>query len=329
VLFRSLFNSKTDTPESSTPKSLYSASPRSGSFPKRIKVECQPLTTNELSQENSIDSENENCDDSITEQAILAEDEKSDKLKRSSTSRTSPSSHLFRGIPTPNKPLHAASEDAQHIDSFASPDAVVMRGELQPSTISPDMGEGEDVPRHCNCKMSKCLKLYCECFQVLGYCGEHCRCLDCFNIPSMEQVRQEAVQATKDRNNTAFINKVSVKGHSSGCNCKKSQCLKKYCECFEGGVFCGRMCKCKSCSNFSGSESLEAVMKENEKKAFPVKEKAKESAKKRKLPEFEKEERNRQNRRNASKRDLHLESTDCGASEGDESTSRYSSQSRA
>ena len=39
-----------------------------------------------------------------------------------------------------------------------------------------------------------------------------------------------------------------------GCHCKKSQCLKKYCECFEGRVYCGNICKCKACANYSGSE---------------------------------------------------------------------------
>ena len=70
-----------------------------------------------------------------------------------------------------------------------------------------------------------------------------------------EQLRQEAIHVTKERNPSAFQSKVSVKkGHMAGCNCKKSQCLKKYCECFEGSVFCGGNCKCKSCENFSGSE---------------------------------------------------------------------------
>jgi len=37
-------------------------------------------------------------------------------------------------------------------------------------------------------------------------------------------------------------------GESKKCNCKKSKCLKLYCECFAGGAFC-HACSCQSCQN--------------------------------------------------------------------------------
>lgn len=34
-----------------------------------------------------------------------------------------------------------------------------------------------------------------------------------------------------------------------GCNCKKTGCKKKYCECYSQGVACNQHCKCSNCEN--------------------------------------------------------------------------------
>lgn len=41
------------------------------------------------------------------------------------------------------------------------------------------------------------------------------------------------------------------------CNCKKSNCLKKYCECFNSGVKCTSSCKCEECKNCEAGDNDE------------------------------------------------------------------------
>ncbi|RQM14544.1 hypothetical protein DD237_003153 [Peronospora effusa] len=62
----------------------------------------------------------------------------------------------------------------------------------------------------CNCKKSKCLKLYCECFRLGGYCGKSCNCFDCANTTATEEVRQQAIASRLEKNPNAFKPKIGA-----------------------------------------------------------------------------------------------------------------------
>jgi len=112
----------------------------------------------------------------------------------------------------------------------------------------------------CNCKKSKCLKLYCECF-ILGLYCDGCNCSPCFNNVANAEERNKVMDSLREKNPSAFKPKIDYNAadsekdkvektkHMRGCNCSKTQCLKKYCECYQSSVLCTSLCKCTDCKN--------------------------------------------------------------------------------
>ena len=91
----------------------------------------------------------------------------------------------------------------------------------------------------CRCKNSKCLKRYCVCFERGDACRDTCECVNC------ENTKDSAVAKQQRRAAASRKRKVT----EGGCTCKKSRCLKRYCDCFRAGIKCVAECKCLDCQN--------------------------------------------------------------------------------
>ncbi|XP_032425394.1 protein lin-54 homolog isoform X1 [Xiphophorus hellerii] len=149
--------------------------------------------------------------------------------------------------------------------SFPSSSSVQTQAKLPYNGVS--AAETTSRPRKpCNCTKSQCLKLYCDCFANGEFCN-NCNCNNCFNNLEHETERLKAIKTCLDRNPEAFKPKIgkgkegeSDRRHSKGCNCKRSGCLKNYCECYEAKIMCSSICKCIGCKNFEESPERKTLM---------------------------------------------------------------------
>ncbi|VDK49298.1 unnamed protein product [Anisakis simplex] len=176
----------------------------------------------------------------------------------SSVNRTSTSSHpLTQSEPRIPIAYHSSTEtpvNAYQQNRLLTP-FLAARMVQQQQQKKRQSGIGMKKP--CNCTKSMCLKLYCDCFANGEFCKD-CNCKDCHNNLENEAERSRAIKASLERNPNAFKPKIGVASrgrvdserlHQKGCHCKKSNCLKNYCECYEAKVPCTERCKCTSCQN--------------------------------------------------------------------------------
>ncbi|CDQ89444.1 unnamed protein product [Oncorhynchus mykiss] len=148
---------------------------------------------------------------------------------------------------------------------FPTPTCIQTQARLPLNGLS--TSDAASRPRKpCNCNKSQCLKLYCDCFANGEFC-QSCNCTNCFNNLEHETERAKAIKACLDRNPEAFKPKIgkgkegeSDRRHSKGCNCKRSGCLKNYCECYEAKIMCSSTCKCVGCKNFEESPERKTLM---------------------------------------------------------------------
>ena len=84
----------------------------------------------------------------------------------------------------------------------------------------------------CNCTKTRCIKKYCECFANNKYCKD-CHCINCMNIAEISCI---------DMQKESIEEKIF-------CTCSKSNCKKKYCDCYKSSIKCTDKCRCVNCKN--------------------------------------------------------------------------------
>jgi len=93
----------------------------------------------------------------------------------------------------------------------------------------------------CSCTKTKCIKKYCECFAFNKYCID-CHCQNCMNKLT------EIYPLQNNYSSNSILEYESEKDRTI-CTCTKSNCCKKYCECFKIGKKCSNKCRCLNCMN--------------------------------------------------------------------------------
>ncbi|KAL6078254.1 hypothetical protein STEG23_006511 [Scotinomys teguina] len=181
-----------------------------------------------------------------------------------STTQT-PNKIAISPLKSPNKLQQSSYVSIASNSNFTGTSGIQTQARLPFNGIIPS--ESASRPRKpCNCTKSLCLKLYCDCFANGEFCN-NCNCTNCYNNLEHENERQKAIKACLDRNPEAFKPKIgkgkegeSDRRHSKGCNCKRSGCLKNYCECYEAKIMCSSICKCIGCKNFEESPERKTLM---------------------------------------------------------------------
>ena len=93
----------------------------------------------------------------------------------------------------------------------------------------------------CSCTKTKCIKKYCECFANNKLCID-CHCQNCMNkSKSYNYTQKSSINISETENDL----------DEPICTCTKSNCCKKYCECYKLGKKCTNKCRCINCKNMN------------------------------------------------------------------------------
>ena len=128
--------------------------------------------------------------------------------------------------------------------SMKENNVIISNINVQPLNISINKSFATKVK--CTCSKTGCLKKYCYCFSKGKPC-DGCDCKNCENQPNKENIN--LLENDIENINYSNLQVPKPKSQRVICNCTKSNCMKKYCECFKQGLACNSLCRCLECKN--------------------------------------------------------------------------------
>eukprot|EP01083_Nonionella_stella_P198891 729844_1 len=136
--------------------------------------------------------------------------------KTSPESTRSEASHVDLTSPKSDTQVASTLTDAgneRKVEKSVSPKRNVKRKISAPKRKrrKPKRSRGR---KSCNCRRSRCLKLYCECFSRGDTCLD-CNCYGCHNNDAYVDEREIAISTALSRDSTAFRPKVKLTGSRS------------------------------------------------------------------------------------------------------------------
>ena len=132
-------------------------------------------------------------------------------------------------------------ESIEMIDDCFSLKRMEMDDNIQnPFESTEDSEKTISMKKGCNCKKTRCLRMYCECFLNHTLCGPECNCEGCHNTAdNIEEINSTMVKVGKKYSARTL----------PGCNCHKTSCQRNYCSCYKNGLGCSDLCQCVDCKN--------------------------------------------------------------------------------